>query len=98
MFEFSFKNPTEIITLSFCFAGDMLSTDSIVSVALTVKTLTGGDLSPSEILLLTPSLAKPTWVMQRIRGGNPGCRYLITVTATLETGNILVRETVLPIY
>ena len=98
LFNFDPKNQAEIITLSFGFQNDMLSSDSIVSAVITVTTHIGTDSNPSALLLLTPSLAQPTWVMQRVQGGLPGCFYLFHVQATLASGNVLVRDAVLPIY
>jgi hypothetical protein len=98
LFNFDPKNLNEIITLSFGFGGDMLSSDVIETAVIMVTTHIGTDPNPSAILLLSPDLSLPTWVMQRVQGGLPGCFYLFHVQATLASGNILVRDAVLPIY
>lgn len=98
LFNFDPKNQNEVITLSFGFQGDMLSSDQISTAVMTVTTHIGTDPNPMSILLLSPDLSLPTWVMQRVQGGLPGCFYLFHVQATLASGNVLVRDAVLPIY
>ena len=98
MFKLPAKDPSEIIPISFSFGSEIQTGDSVTACTISVKTFEGSDPNPSALLYLIPNLTQAPTVIQNIQGGLSGCQYLLRAVATLESGGVLVRQAVLPVW
>jgi hypothetical protein len=90
------KNPSEVINITFAYAAELGSTETIISAVVTCTLLSGADLAPSAMLNGIPTIQTSN-VVQEIIGGLDGNGYLIECLATLSSGRVLARIGYLPV-
>lgn len=90
------KDPDERLTLSVGFS-KRLDGRTILSATSNCTVLTGTDPAAIQFLDDIPDASSGTRVVQRIKGGVPGCEYLVKLEATLSDGDILVGAVKVPV-
>ena len=91
------KTPGEIINVTFAYASELGSSETIQSAAITCAVLSGTDPSPAAMLLGSASIQTSN-VIQGVQAGLDGCSYQLECLATLTpSGRVLARIGILPI-
>lgn len=94
----SYKDPSEIIPVTFLLGNEQQTGDNIVSCVVSASTYSGTDPNPQAIIFGSPDfIDNPPAVLQRIIGGIAGVSYLIRAVITLASGEVLVRQGILPV-
>ena len=91
------KNPSEVINVTFAYATELGSGETILSVVVTCVVISGGvDPNASAMLVGIPTIQLSN-VVQEVVAGLDGNSYQLECLATLSSGRILARVGILPI-
>lgn len=85
------KYAADIVPVLFDFSNYLVLPETIISAVVTVKTASGVDLSPINLINGAPMLnpALPLQVVQWVKAGVPGVLYLLSCQATTNAGQFI---------
>ena len=91
------KDPTESVYITFAYASELGSGETVGSATVTCTVLSGVDPNPSAVLVGAPSVQSPN-VVQEVTGGLDGNQYLLLCVAPLAgSARVLTRKGLLPV-
>lgn len=90
------KDPAEDIVLTFDFSAELNAGEAIAGAAVAQNVQYGPDTTPGQLVCGSPSIVGAQ-VLLTASAGLPLVRYQVSVTATLNSGRILVLAGTLPV-
>jgi len=96
MITFPKKDPGEKFWISFNYASELESGETIASVSLTIEVTNGVDATPAAVMSGSPVIQTGD-VVQLIQGGVARVTYAFLCLATTSAGRILARAAKLPV-
>ena len=91
------KNPGENINVTFAYASELGSTETITGTPVVTCTVISGVDANASAMLNGIATIQTSNVIQAVTGGLDGCSYQLECLATLSSGRVLARIGILPV-